>query len=179
VLTAALAATAVPAAAAGTKTTPAAKWSATICSTVKGWQDAIDQAVDDATSQIGSADDLEAGRAQIVAYVEHLVTLTDQAEAKLTKVGKPNVPAGAKMAAAFTQAFETAKSQLAAARAQAAAIAVDDPTTFIDAAGDIDSAVFDALSPVTDTMSDLNGLDTSGKLLGAFVKQKSCKPFVL
>jgi hypothetical protein len=166
------------AAAETSKSTSAAKWSATLCSTVKSWQDSIDQTIDDVGNQ-ESADTLEGGRSQIEAYVARLVELTDQAKTQVTDAGRPKVPGGAKMVAAFTQAFDTAKSDLAAVQAQAAAIPVDDSTAFIDAAGDIDSAVFDALSPVTDTMSDLNGLDTSGKLLKAFTKQKSCKPFVL
>jgi hypothetical protein len=160
------------------KSSTPAKWAAAACSSVTSWVDEFKSGSSQLTSDIATAD-LTANQSALVAYLDHEIAFTDQTDQKLTGLAPPKVRNGAKIVAAFDQGFQAAKAQFENAKAQAAALPVDDPDAYLDAVEGVTDPIGNAPDSVTSAIESINDLDTSGALLKAFAKQKACKPYVL
>ena len=160
------------------KSASPAKWSAAACSSVTSWVNDFKRGSNQLTSDVATAD-LTANQSALVAYLDHEIAFTDQTNRTLLGLGPPKVRNGAKIVASFDRGYQAAKAQFVSGKAQAEDLPVDDPDAYLDAVEGVTDVLSNAPDSVTNAIESINQLDTSGALLKAFAKQKSCKPYVL
>ncbi len=150
-------------------------WAPKFCSTLDSFQQKLQSdgsAADKALS--GQATDLKAAKAQLVAFLNKAVTNTKRAVQQLQKAGTPKTPNGAKIAAKFVSALQSAQSLFASAATTAASLSTTKLSKFESTSQRITAALNRGGTAIDKSFTDVKALDTSGVLTQTLQNAPAC-----
>lgn len=174
-IAAVLAATAIAAAgcgssgSSGSSGVSAASYVSAVCSAATNWRDAIQSAGGKLSSGVNTKS-LTKAKSEYVTFVGSLVAATAQAESTLRSAGAPSVSGGKQIADSLVKIFTTARTTLAAAATQAAALPTTSVKAFETAAGRVVSSIRGSLAGMSSVTPERNAA-----LRSAASKDKTCQ----
>lgn len=152
----------------GSGVSPAAYVKA-VCTAATNWRNQI-QAAGTKLSAGVNTKSLTKAKTEYLAFVDSLVTATGQAESQLKSAGTPSVSNGGQIAGSLVRIFTTARSTLAGAASQAAALPTSSVHAFETAAGTVVTSIRSSLAGMSNVSPEKNA-----QLRSAASKDKTCQ----
>ena len=157
------------------KTVPAAAWAPKFCAAISSFQEQLNRDGANATDVLsGDITSLHEAKATLADFMRNAVGDTETAIAALQGAGAPDTPNGAKVAAAFVKALQTARDLFAAAKLKAQRLPTKTLGAFERATQKITADLNRGSKAISTGFADIKSLDTSKELSAALRAEPAC-----
>jgi hypothetical protein len=146
-----------------------AAYVSSVCKAATSWRDAIQTAGAKLSTGV-STKSLVKAKAEYVTFVNSLVTATGQAENQLKAAGSPAVSKGKQISDSLVRIFTNARTTLAQAAVEAAALPTSSAGAFETAASRVVASIRGSLAGMSSVTPERNA-----QLHAAAVKDKVCQ----
>jgi hypothetical protein len=140
-----------------------------VCTAATNWRNAIQSAGTKLSSGVNTKS-LAKAKTEYVGFVNSLVTATGVAESQLKSAGSPSVSHGTQISGSLVRIFNSAKTTLAQAAAQAAALPTSSARAFESAASKVVTSIRSSLAGMSSITPEKNA-----QLHAAAAKDKTCQ----
>ncbi|MGH2659901.1 MAG: hypothetical protein ACRDHS_09615 [Actinomycetota bacterium] len=141
-----------------------------VCTEINGWVEEVQARSEQVGQDVVTETTLEGQRDVFAAFLDDVVTVTDDHLAGLRDAGVPEVEDGQQIAETLLGVFEGARAILAGARERVDELPTDDAAAFATAVEELGSGVQTALEEIG---SSVTGLD-SPELVAAAEDEPAC-----
>jgi hypothetical protein len=171
-LVVALVAMSIPAA--GAATVSPDTWAPKFCTAMSDWQQTINDKGTAMKSELTGLTDLKEARAKIAAFLDDMVTATDDATSAIKEAGAPSSPNGAKISAVFVKGFQQISKLFAKAEAKAEKLPTSSAKAFKAKGKNLGDAISKSGDELGKNFSSVGKLDKSKKLSAAVQDAPEC-----
>ena len=154
----------------GDGTVSAEEYVVAVCTEITGWVEEVQARSEQVGQDVVTETTLEGQRDVFAAFLDDVVTVTDDHLAGMRDAGVPDVENGQEIAETLLGVFEDARAILAGARERVDELPTDDAAAFATAVEELGSGVQTALEGIG---SSVTGLDSS-ELVAAAEDEPAC-----